>query len=89
MNVTLVTTPVSTAAPTLTEDTCADAQAASIELGRVTASQAQDSLGSLLRVRRTTVYHQRPAMSVRLMVELRMADTNATLTATLSIRSLL
>lgn len=89
MNVAQVATPVSTVVPILTGDTSVDVQVASSELDKVTASQAQDSLGSLLRVKKMTVYHQRPAMSVRLMVELKMADTNATLTAMGSIRRLL
>lgn len=66
-----------------------DAQEASSELDKVTASQAQGSLGSSLKVMKKTVFHQRLAMSARLMEELRTVDTSETLTAMGSVRSLL
>lgn len=88
MNAAPEATPVCTVARTLMEGTCVDAQVASSELAKVTASQAQDSQGSSRKVMKKTVCHQRLAMSVRLMAERRMADTSATLTMG-SIRSLL
>lgn len=88
MSAALEATPVPTGAPTLMEGTCVGAREASSGLDKVTASQAQDSQGSSLKEMKKTVCRQRPATSVRLMAELRMADTSATLTAMGSVRSL-